>query len=152
MCLTSQNKVQPEHGETKHSCPRGQHRGAAIIFQQRRKNKASNCSGKNVLLQNPSCLSRHLDNDIPKSIRFLFYSTLRSARYLTEQFESKLWLEVFTIHFYNTGAGDVKFSPKWQMADILAFHFRMLVQSWVYKKLLQVFTLLCSLNEWLNFY
>lgn len=38
------------------------------------------------------------------------------------------------------------------MADILAFHFRMLVQSWVYKKLLQVFTLLCSLNEWLNFY
>lgn len=31
---------QPEHGETKHSCPRGQHRGAASIFQWRRKKKA----------------------------------------------------------------------------------------------------------------
>lgn len=48
-------------------------------------NEPSNCSGKNVLFQNPSCLSWPLD--IPKSIPFLSYSTLRSARYLTEQFE-----------------------------------------------------------------
>lgn len=37
------------------------------------------------------------------------------------------------------------------MADILAFHFRMLVQNSVYRQLLQAFTLLRSLNMSLNF-
>jgi len=47
------------------------------------------CAGKNVLFQNSSCLSRQSDDSIPKSIQFLFDSTLRNASYLTVQFENK---------------------------------------------------------------
>lgn len=151
---------QPEHAETEHNCPRGPHREAASIFQYRRKDKfgmnLQSVQGRMYYFKALHVCPGGRTIAFLKAYHFCFTAPSEMLDTSQYNFKNKFWLEVFTIHFPNTGAADVKFSLKWHMTVTLAFCFSALIWCWVCTKvgwpLLQMLTLLCSLNPWLNFH